>query len=87
MNGKNKLVTTGFSLSFIVILAIGYGGVKSNVTHNIEEIKEVKAEVVKNVEDIDVNENVAIEQSVLLEQMQTNQLQIIEEFKELQRMK
>ena len=86
MNGKTKAVTS-VSLGLIVSLAIGYGVVKGNVTHNTKDIVEIKTNVVKNTEDIDLEENVNIEQSVLLEQMQQNQLKFIEEFRELQKAK
>ncbi len=70
MNGKIKnvgLVSGGVSLAFLINFAIGYGEVQEKVVRNKEEIVEVKANVAKNVEDIDIEENLNITQTTLLQ--------------------
>ena len=81
MNGKSKLITTGVSLGFFLTLAIGYGKVQERVKGNKEEIKEVKVVVKKNTEDIDLEENINIKQTALLEQLTTTVKELNAELK------
>ena len=72
MNGAIKnvgMVGGGISLGLIITLAIGYGEVKKDVSHNIGDIKEVRVEVAKNTEDIDEEENLNIKQTTILDSL------------------
>ena len=80
-NGKVKgLLATGVSASFIITLAIGYGNIQSTVKANEKSIVRVEKDVKETAEEIDNEENINVQQTESMKQIQKNQERFLKLF-------